>query len=141
MLPRILRIITGQMLLEQVAPELITIEQFKDWLESTDANITFIGEPTGDLSSLSKRNPLNTIVTYCSNRANNVCGGPCTVYNGGATCLNTPNTNCLSATNNVGFCDRSGCHGSCNQFSSCGTRLDNNFCYTPGTQSILVGAY
>ena len=118
---------------------LMTIEQFKHWLANTDAEVTFHGKPLGDLSDLHKRNALNTIVTYCSNRIDNLCGGPCTVYNGGATCLETPDTNCLSATNNVGFCDTSGCGGSCNQFSSCGTRLDNNFCYTPGTESILVG--
>ncbi|CAA7263905.1 unnamed protein product [Cyclocybe aegerita] len=80
-------------------------------------------------------------VTYCSQRVFNVCGGACTVYNGGATCLNAPNTNCLAATNNVGFCDRAGCGGSCNQLSTCGTRLDGGFCYTPGTRSILVGNF
>lgn len=117
----------------------MTMEQFKDWLDNTDAEITYIGKPLGDLSDLSKRNPLDTSVTYCSGRVDNVCGGPCTVYNGGATCLNAPGTNCLFATNNVGFCDRSGCGGSCNQFSTCGTRLDNGFCATPGTASILVG--
>ena len=78
------------------------------------------------------------IVTYCSHRTQNVCGGPCTVYNGGAACLNAPDTNCLSATANVGFCDRSGCGGSCNQLSTCGTRLEDGYCYTPGTRSINV---
>ena len=116
-----------------------SIEQFKDWLANTDAKITYVGEPLGDLSTLSKRAALNTIVTYCSSKIDDLCGGSCTVYNGGSTCLSAPNTKCLSATNNVGFCDRGGCGGSCNQFSSCGTRLQNNFCYTPGTASILVG--
>ena len=118
---------------------LITIEQFKDWLDNTDADITFIGKPLGDLSDLSKRNALETTVTYCTHRTDQLCGGTCVVYNGGATCIDAPGTQCLAATNNVGFCDRGGCGGSCNQFSSCGTRLDNNFCYTPGTASILVG--
>ena len=117
----------------------MTIEQFKHWLANTDSKVTFHGKPLGDLSDLSKRNALNTIVTFCSNRIDDLCGGPCNVYNGGATCIEAPNTNCLSATNNVGFCDRGSCGGSCNQFSSCGTRLQNNFCYTPGTASILVG--
>ncbi|KAJ7576164.1 hypothetical protein C8J56DRAFT_1016975 [Mycena floridula] len=116
---------------------LITDAQFREWLASKDpADITWIGEP---INPLTRRSAQNTVVTFCSNRIDNLCGGPCTVYNGGATCLNAPDTNCLSATNNVGFCDRGGCGGSCNQFSSCGTRLDNNFCFTPGTQSILVG--
>ena len=119
---------------------LITIEQYKHWLENTDAVVTFHGKPLGDLSSLSKRNALNTIVTYCTERIDDLCGGSCQTYNGGATCIDAPGTSCLSATNNVGFCDRGGCGGSCNQFSSCGTKLQNNFCFTPGTASILVGS-
>ncbi|KAH9925183.1 uncharacterized protein B0H18DRAFT_389947 [Fomitopsis serialis] len=71
----------------------------------------------------------------------NVCGGSCTVYNGSAKCLNAPDTQCLAATNNVGFCDKGGCGGSCNQLSTCGTHLDNGYCYTPGTKSINVGNY
>ena len=122
--------------LRKLVADLITIEQFKDWLDNTDAEITYVGEPIGDFS---KRNVLNTMVTYCSSRVDAVCGGRCTVYNGGPTCLNAPATVCLAANHNVGFCNRSGCRGSCNQLSSCGVRLDKNFCYTPGTASILVG--
>ena len=117
----------------------MSMEQFKRWLENTDADVTFHGKPLGDLSDLSKRNALNTVVTYCTKRIDDLCGGSCQVYNGGATCIAASGTACLSATNNVGFCDRGSCGGSCNQFSSCGTRLQNNFCYTPGTASILVG--
>ncbi|KAF8816741.1 hypothetical protein BYT27DRAFT_7127306 [Phlegmacium glaucopus] len=116
-----------------VVSNVVTVEQFKDWLAHTDAKLTFIGKP------ISKRNALDTMVTYCNRRTDGVCGGDCTVYNGGPKCLNAPDTQCLSATGNVGFCDRGGCGGSCNQFSTCGTRLDNNFCWTPGTASILVG--
>ena len=105
------------------------------WLATTDANITYVGEP---LNPLAPRAAQTTTVTYCSSRQGNTCGGACSVYVGNPTCLRAPNTNCLMATANVGFCDRSGCGGSCNQLSSCGTRLDNNFCYTPGTQSIVV---
>ena len=119
---------------------LISVEQFKHWLATTDANVTFHGKPLGDLSDISKRNALDTMVTYCNTQIDNVCGGLCTVYNGGANCLSAPGTACLFATNNVGFCDSDGCGGSCNQFSSCGTRLDNGFCDTPGTASILVGS-
>ncbi|KAF8816747.1 hypothetical protein BYT27DRAFT_6376523 [Phlegmacium glaucopus] len=116
-----------------VVSNLVTVEEFKDWLAHTDAKLTFIGEP------IDKRNALNTIVTYCNRRTFNVCGGDCTVYNGGPKCLDAHDTQCLSATANVGFCSSRGCTGDCNQFSTCGTRLDNNFCYTPGTASILVG--
>ncbi|KAJ3870868.1 hypothetical protein F5051DRAFT_463877 [Lentinula edodes] len=111
----------------------VTKDEILEWIATTEANLTFIGEP------ITKRNTEDTMVVYCSVRTQNVCGGACTVYNGGATCLSAPNTNCLSATNNVGFCDHSGCGGSCNQLSTCGVHLDNGFCYTPGTSSINVG--
>ncbi|KAL0061014.1 hypothetical protein AAF712_012187 [Marasmius tenuissimus] len=113
---------------------LATANEIYDWIATTDADLTFIGDPI----DLTKRAPLNTMVVYCSQRTQNICGGACTVYNGNARCLNAPNTNCLRATTNVGFCDRAGCSGSCNQYSSCGTRLDGGFCYTPGTRSINV---
>ncbi|KAK0489748.1 hypothetical protein EDD18DRAFT_1188137 [Armillaria luteobubalina] len=114
--------------------------EFDHWLATTDAEITYYGN-TGAPNPLASRAALNTRVVYCSSRTNSVCGGHCTVYDGGATCLNAPNTACLGATNNVGFCDRGGCGGSCNQLSSCGTRLDRGFCFTPGTSSIIVGNY
>ena len=118
----------------QVA-DIVTMDQFYNWLDTTDANITFIGEP---IDRHAPRAADSVMVTYCNRRTQNVCGGSCTVYNGGAKCLSAPTTQCLAATANVGFCDRSGCGGSCNQLSTCGTRLDNGFCYTPGTASIIV---
>ena len=118
-------------------------DDFKDWLANTDADITYVGEPIDNTrrsadpdTSLTKR--ANVMVTYYTKRTQNVCGGTCTVYNGGPTCLSAPGTSCLSATANVGFCDHGGCSGSCNEFASCGTRLNNNFCFTPGTKSIIV---
>ena len=125
----------------QVTVNLITIEQFKHWLANTDADVVFHGKPIGDprLSDFYKRNALDTMVTYCNRRIDNICGGDCQVYNGGPTCIDAPGTSCLFATGNVGFCDREGCGGSCNQFSTCGTVLEGNFCDTPGTASILVG--
>ena len=75
-------------------------DDFKNWLATTDADITYVGEPidtnSSTSSSLTKR--ANVMVTYCTKRTNNVCGGSCTVYNGGPTCLSTPGTACLSAT-------------------------------------------
>ncbi|TFK22717.1 hypothetical protein FA15DRAFT_595551, partial [Coprinopsis marcescibilis] len=99
------------------------------WIATTDANVTIIGDPI---------NALDTRVVYCNRRTQNVCGGDCTVYNGNAKCLWAHTTQCIWASTNVGFCDRDNCGGSCNQFNSCGSRLDGNFCYTPGTASILV---
>ncbi|KAF8900248.1 hypothetical protein CPB84DRAFT_1650535, partial [Gymnopilus junonius] len=113
-------------------------EQLQDWLSKTDANITYVGKPIGDISTLSKCQGGTTMVVYCSSQAANVCGGSCTMFNGGATCIHAPGTNCLFASSNVGFCDGDDCDGSCNQFSSCGTPLDNGFCSTPGTSSIIT---
>src|ERR1700734_1769636 len=83
---------------------LVGIEQYKRWLEDreADSEITYLGKRL-DLSDLSKRNPLDTSVTYCTDRIDNLCGGSCTSYNGGPTCLAAPGTSCLFATNNVGF--------------------------------------
>ncbi|KAF8957179.1 hypothetical protein BDZ97DRAFT_1763135 [Flammula alnicola] len=119
------------------AVDIISVAEFKNWLATTDAKLTFIGDPITD-ENIDRRAPLNTIVTYCDTRVDNVCGGTCTVYSGGATCLDAWGTNCLAATNNVAFCDQGGCGGSCNQLSSCGTPMDNGFCWTPGTNSIVV---
>ena len=112
-------------------------EQMMHWLATTDAKLTFVGAPINPLASRSEQ---ITTVTYCSTRSGNVCGGACTVYTGGSTCLNAPDTNCLAATNNVAFCDRAGCGHSCHDLATCGTPLDNGFCYTPGTQSIAVSS-
>ncbi|KAL0564851.1 hypothetical protein V5O48_017187 [Marasmius crinis-equi] len=109
----------------------VSKQDMLDWIATTEANVTFIGNP------IAKRADGTTVV-YCTKRTNNVCGGDCTVFTGSAKCLDTDGTNCISATTNVGFCDKGGCGGSCNQFSSCGTKLDNNFCATPGTKSINV---
>ncbi|KAN0085669.1 hypothetical protein V8E55_006803 [Tylopilus felleus] len=110
-------------------------EEMMHWIANTDAVLTFIGEPINPLSS---RSADTTKVTYCSSRIGSICGGRCTVYNGGATCLNAPDTNCLAATKNVGFCSSSGCGGSCNELSTCGVHLADGFCYTPNTKSIAV---
>ncbi|KAL1690658.1 hypothetical protein GGG16DRAFT_113827 [Schizophyllum commune] len=114
------------------------------WLKTTDAELTFIGAPIAGFNApegLSARSAKGTTVVYCNRRTGNVCGGACTVYNGGPKCLDAPGTNCLSANHDVGFCNRSGCGHTCNTFSGCGERMDSNFCYTPGTASILVGNY
>ncbi|KAL1680193.1 hypothetical protein EV122DRAFT_262522 [Schizophyllum commune] len=103
-----------------------------------------IGDPIPGFNApegLTTRAAQSTMVTFCSSRIGNICGGACNVYNGGPTCIAAPDTVCLSATHDVGFCDRAGCTNSCNSYNSCGTRLDNGFCYTPGTRSILVGNY
>ncbi|KAJ7446634.1 hypothetical protein FB451DRAFT_1528447 [Mycena latifolia] len=107
------------------------------WLATTNATLTFIGDPIPTDGSPSRR--ASTMVTYCNTRSGGVCGGRCTVYNDGAACLNAPGTQCLFATNNVAFGSHGGCGWTCKRLDECGVRLDG-FCYTPGTQSILVGA-
>ncbi|PIL23597.1 hypothetical protein GSI_14910 [Ganoderma sinense ZZ0214-1] len=119
------------------ATYLVSYDEMLHWLATTDAELTYVGAP---INPLVPRAAQNTIVTYCNKRANNVCGGSCSVYNGGAACIAASGTNCLAATHNVAFCDRGSCGGTCNQLDSCGTRLDNGFCYTPGTNSILVSS-
>ncbi|RPD58870.1 hypothetical protein L227DRAFT_576888 [Lentinus tigrinus ALCF2SS1-6] len=115
----------------------VSTDEFLKWLDTTDADITYVGKP---INGSVPRAAADIMVTYCTKRTQNVCGGTCTVYNGGSTCISAPGTACFSATGNVGFCDHGGCSGSCNQLSSCGTRLDNGFCSTPGTSSIIVQA-
>ncbi|KAJ7079432.1 hypothetical protein B0H15DRAFT_933516 [Mycena belliarum] len=118
----------------QIHSGIVSVAEMKAWLASSAANLTFVGEPVEHVGLT----PFTTTVTYCSTRTANLCSGPCTVYTGGAKCLNAPHTNCLTATSNVAFCNRAGCGGSCNVLSSCGTHLDSGFCYTPGTNSISV---
>ena len=102
------------------------------WLSTTDAKVTYTGGPVSrDVGG-------SVMVVYCTTRTVDVCGGECTVYNGGPKCIDAAGTSCLMATADVGFCDHDSCGGSCNQLSTCGTQLDNNFCFTPGTSSINV---
>ncbi|KAI0665764.1 hypothetical protein C8Q78DRAFT_1063181 [Trametes maxima] len=81
------------------------------------------------------------IVTYCSHPNATACRGPCTVYNGwaaGAKCLDAPDTNCLTATQDVGFCRGARCNGCCSHFDACVVHLADGFCFTPGTRSMIV---
>ncbi|KZV68733.1 hypothetical protein PENSPDRAFT_753888 [Peniophora sp. CONT] len=108
--------------------------EFLTWLSTTNANVTYVGPKPG---SLAARAGGTVNVVYCTERHGNVCGGSCTVYNGPNTCL-SGGISCLKASSDVSFCDHGNCHGSCNELSTCGTKLDNGFCDTPGTKSITV---
>ncbi|KAI0675966.1 hypothetical protein C8Q78DRAFT_1066571 [Trametes maxima] len=109
--------------------------QMLHWISTTDAELTFVGErPT----SLSPRAAQDTVVVSCSTRSGNDCAGPCTVYNGGATCLVARHVNCLFATNDVIFCTDTKCAVDCNALVNCATPLNGGFCATPNTNSILV---
>ncbi|KAJ7819228.1 hypothetical protein B0H13DRAFT_2378495 [Mycena leptocephala] len=121
-----------------VSFKLVTGDQLMDWLATTDANLTFVGPPAGTRDLGTRQT--TTMVTYCTKRIDDICGGTCQVYNGGTQCIHAPGTSCIAATSNVGFCDKGGCGGSCNELSSCGTPMANGFCDTPGTASILVAA-
>jgi hypothetical protein len=97
-------------------------EQSKYWLATTDAKITYIGEP---INPLTPRSALVAKVIYCDTRVDNTCGGVCT---GGAICINAPGTNCLFALNgDVSFCSVSDCPDGCDLFSKCKTPLDKGF--------------
>ncbi|KAI0641985.1 hypothetical protein C8Q79DRAFT_1003406 [Trametes meyenii] len=116
---------------------IISEAEFAYWLATTDAELTFVGSRP-DFSPLARRSAQTTALTYCNKRIGTLCGGSCTVYMGGATCINAPNTACIAATKDVGFCDASGCNGNCGLLSTCGTQLPGGFCAVDGTQSIVV---
>ncbi|KAI0709652.1 hypothetical protein C8T65DRAFT_195046 [Cerioporus squamosus] len=63
---------------------LVTTDEFLKWLDTTDAEITYIGKP---INGSVPRAVRDVMVTYCNKRTQNVCGGTCTVYNGPATRL------------------------------------------------------
>lgn len=104
-------------------------------IATTDAELTFAGEP---INPLEARPAQKTMIIYGSSRVGNVCGGRCTVYNGGATCLAAPDTNCLSVTKDIGFCNQTSCGGMCTELVNYIQQLSNKFCFTPGTNFIVV---
>ncbi|EJF57435.1 hypothetical protein BD309DRAFT_431833 [Dichomitus squalens] len=120
---------------DEPAAYVVSHEQMMHWIATTDAELTFAGTAINPLTPLAEP---STTVTYCVNRVDDVCGGPCTVYTGAAVCLSTPNVVCLSATNNIGFCTGSDCQGTCGEWFACNTSLNFGFCATPGTASILM---
>ena len=107
----------------------------KAWVESQDpSNITIIGDPFNTLG----RRDSSVTVTFCTHKSGTICSGSCTVQSGNGQCIAAKGTNCLFATSDIAFCDRSDCGGSCNEFDSCGTVLENGFCDTPGTKGIAI---
>lgn len=119
--------------------------QLKDWMATTDANLTFFGESLSSNSGLQTRQASNTLLVYCTLLSGNACAGNCSIYSGGPTCVTAHDTQCLLATNDVSFCNTDGCGNSggsdviCHKLSGCADKLSNDFCYTPGTVSINVG--
>ncbi len=113
----------------------MSYEQMMHWIATTDAELTFVGPP---INPLAPRSAQNTVVTYCTNRVGSICGGTCRVHTSGATCFDAAGTNCMAATNNVGFCSGASCTGDCEQLYPCDVSMDDGFCYTPGVRSILV---
>ncbi|KAI5895092.1 uncharacterized protein SCHCODRAFT_01121410 [Schizophyllum commune H4-8] len=117
------------------------------WLETTDAELSFIGDSISGLKApadiLPRVAQATGFVTYCNVRTtDNKCGGTCTVYAGGPACVSAPHTACYHVSSNfqntVSACGGPGCTGGCSGYSQCATRLSDGFCYAPGTQSILV---
>ncbi|TCD68004.1 hypothetical protein EIP91_011673 [Steccherinum ochraceum] len=121
-------------------------EDILQWVATTPSELTFIGDPLQGPSPHPKRaDAVDAIVIFCSVYSGTSCEGPCTVYRGGAGCIETPTTNCLKASANVSFCNLEGCQTQandnarhCNQLSTCGTHGDHGFCFTPGTVSVNV---
>ncbi|KAI0372652.1 hypothetical protein BV20DRAFT_990852 [Pilatotrama ljubarskyi] len=118
-----------------ITSSIISDAEMAHWIANTDAELTFFGDLPNPLE---KRAAQSTTVTYCTKRIGTICGGTCTVYTGGATCLDAAGTTCLTATKDIGFCDEIGCDGNCNALSLCGTSMASGFCFTPNTESILV---
>lgn len=123
--------------LPQISSSIVSEAEMAHFLATTDAELTFIGDAPNPLA---KRSAQTTSVTFCTKRVGSICGGTCTVYTGGATCLDASGTVCMSSTKDVGFCDQTGCNGNCNAMSACGTQMGNGFCFTPNTQSIIVSS-
>ncbi|KAI0655658.1 hypothetical protein C8Q70DRAFT_407885 [Cubamyces menziesii] len=106
------------------------------WLSTIDPSlVTYTGNPINPDPS---EPAADTTVVYCANKSGSNCQPPCTVHNGGPGCIYAPGTNCLSATSDVSFCSTSDCTKFCNTYDDCGDRLDDGYCYTPGTNSIFV---
>ncbi|KAI0655647.1 hypothetical protein C8Q70DRAFT_407722 [Cubamyces menziesii] len=114
--------------------------------------LTIIGHwpPTYDnLNPLSPDSPADMTVVYCENAVGAECNTPCTLYNGpGDVCLPAAGTSCLLATVDVTFCGTRDCSGVttpgfCNtleQYCPSHTMQGGYYCFTPGTQSIIVPA-
>ena len=109
-----------------------------EWLANHEGEITYVG--LKNHTDIVKRAAQATTVTYCQRRSGNLCSGPCTVSTGNGVCINAPGTQCLAATTDVAFCDYDNCRSSdgCHNLSQCGTRLNDGYCYTPGTNSISI---
>ncbi|KAF6741659.1 hypothetical protein DFP72DRAFT_762048, partial [Ephemerocybe angulata] len=69
----------------------------------------------------------------------NTCAGPCTVFNGvGNVCISAPDTTCLQASSNIAFCSTPNCVAPCTQLVNCIQNLNDGFCFTPETRSIIA---
>ncbi|OSD00175.1 hypothetical protein PYCCODRAFT_1437714 [Trametes coccinea BRFM310] len=123
-----------------ITSSIVSEAEMAHWLATTDAELTFIGDRPA-FNPLDKRSAQSSTVTYCTKRVGPVCGGSCTVYSGSATCLETPDTMCLSATKDIGYCDAAGCQGNCDALSLCGSPLGGGWCFAPMTQSIVVSDF
>ncbi|KAF8900251.1 hypothetical protein CPB84DRAFT_1040683 [Gymnopilus junonius] len=122
-----------------VATKVVTIEEMKDWLANTDAELTFAGNAV-NVTSLSALEPdEDTVVVYCTTLTSNgrFCGGRCTVYQGLNNCISAPDTNCISSTRNIATCTQRNCQ-SCRDLFPCSRPLDDNFCAAPGVVSFAA---
>lgn len=116
----------------------MTPQEMAQWLSNHEGVITYVG--LKNHTEIVKRAAQSTTVTYCGQVSGNLCSGPCTVSTGNGICINAPGTNCLAASTDVAFCDYDNCDSSdgCHNLSQCGTRLNDGYCFTPGTNSISL---
>ncbi|KAF5329660.1 hypothetical protein D9619_009195 [Psilocybe cf. subviscida] len=113
----------------------VSLAQMEAWVNAQEpGSVKVIGDPFGKLAP---RAAGDVTVATCTAKSGTTCSG-CTVQTGSNQCLDVPGTKCIFSTDQVSFCDRSGCGGSCNEINSCGTRLDGGACDTPGTNSVSL---
>ncbi|KAJ3526217.1 hypothetical protein NMY22_g7362 [Coprinellus aureogranulatus] len=120
------------------ATGIMTDEQLDHWLANTDAELKFIGEKSYVPGTLRKRGEKSTRLVTCTTANGSNCGGSCSVYNGNAACLNVAGTVCIQASGPVAFCSKANCADPCTQLANCLAWMNDGFCGTPDTNSIIV---
>ncbi|KAH6888804.1 hypothetical protein BKA70DRAFT_1055976, partial [Coprinopsis sp. MPI-PUGE-AT-0042] len=117
---------------------LATAEDLNDWLDSSNANVTYLGNDWGSPRSLEE-----VRFIACSERTSGgTCGGRCYAFRGlqNGQCIPLPGgrtATCLAATADVGGCsDRQCTINDCFAYATCKSPLDHRFCDVEEISSI-----